>query len=124
MRIRMIRTATIAALATALCVGCTTGHAEVQSPVAEMEDAPVLIDVETDLNSDSLLSIDVPVQIGNHETSFRDFFASLGVTEWSLTGYDENVTRGDDKGALVTYDLGDAGQFTVCVFQNMNGSWA
>ena len=40
MLIRLIRTATIAALATALCVGCTTGHTKVQSPGAEMEDNP------------------------------------------------------------------------------------
>ena len=77
----------------------------------------------SDLIYDSLLTINVPAQIGNPETSFQDFFASLGVTEWSLMSYDENVTRGDDKGAFVTYDLGSAGLFTVCVFQNMNGSW-
>jgi len=119
-----------------LCVGCA--NSEISNSVYESQNTDNLQSesanlepttsehtdsINCDENGFEILPINVPVHIDDPETSFHDFFASLGITEWSLTSYDKEVIYGDDVVAFVSYDLGNDAIFMATIFQNMNGSW-
>lgn len=104
-----------AAFLAALLAGCTNITAVGKENISEEKTAQPQAAVTPDGSGKARIS--VPVTLADPEKTIADYFKSIGY-DARLVSKDDNVQRGNEKGLVLVFDLGNGASFHATVFRS------